>query len=196
MSAKELTQEIERETNATVVSEQTPTGVTFGHNLGRGEARQIGQMAAGAEGYVVNNTQTDIENVHTARERAQQMGWQVIDSGRGPVETVDNPEATLNRIENEVERPLEFVGDESQFQVTQREQDDLEDLKDEEGRGELRFVDKIVAANQEAIAQVVAPEVNKIINQKNFRIVDLENVYRQGVNKTLGVFNRRIGDRN
>lgn len=60
----------------------------------------------------------------------------------------------------------------------------------------LVFENRIVAKNQEGVAKMVAPEVDKLVGQKSFRPSDLERLYRQGVNTTLGVFNRKIGDRN
>lgn len=200
MSAKELTQEIERETSAAVMSERASAGTLEGHSLGRGEARQIGQMAAGAEGFVVKNTQTG-----AGREQAQRMGWQVLDGGQKTGiysseqagNTINNFEARqeIARDEAELEHPQGFVGEESNLQEQERLADDREDLASETGGG-LKFVDKIVTTNQEAIAQAIVPEVNKIVNRKSFRPAELMGVYQQGVNKTLGVFNRRIGDRN
>ena len=43
---------------------------------------------------------------------------------------------------------------------------------------------------------MVGPEVEKMVSQKSFRVSDLERIYRHGVNTTLGIFGRRIGDRN
>ena len=55
---------------------------------------------------------------------------------------------------------------------------------------------KATTKGQEEVTRKVVPEVDKIINKSSFRVRELEDVYRQGVNATLGVFNRRIGDRN
>lgn len=99
------------------------------------------------------------------------------------------------RDERELTQAQEFVGDESELQVKEREKDDQEDAQNEAGMG-LAFENRIVAKNQEAVARMVTPEVDKMVNQKSFRPSDLERLYRHGVNTTLGVFNRRIGDRN
>lgn len=153
MSAKELTAEIERETNAEV------------------------------EDFVVENTETDVN-----RSEMQETGRRILTG-----EQVASSE--IVRDEAELERPLEFVGEESAIQRQERLADDAEDLVSENGDG-LGFVDKIVATNQEAIARAIVPEVNKIINRKSFRPAELLSLYRQGTNKTLGVFNRKIGGRN
>lgn len=187
LSAKEMTAEIEQATN--VAPEQVA--------LGRGRMQQLGQVAAGAEDFVVKNTQTGM-----TRDRAQQMGWQVLEGGQtSGTEQIGNGlrniEASqeIARDEAELERPLEFVGDESPLQTQERLVDDQESMQNDEGKG-LGFVDKIVAANQEAVAQAVIPEVNKIINHKSYRPAELMSLYQKFTNKTLAIFNRRIGDRN
>lgn len=99
------------------------------------------------------------------------------------------------RDERELTQAQEFVGEESKIQTRERLADDLEDARNEAGEG-LGFENRIVAKNQEGVARMVAPEVDKLVNQKSFRVSDLERIYRHGVNATLGIFGRRIGDRN
>lgn len=99
------------------------------------------------------------------------------------------------RDERELTQAQEFVGEESRIQTEERLADDLEDARNEAGEG-LGFENRIVAKNQEGVARMVAPEVDKLVNQKSFRVSDLERIYRHGVNTTLGIFGRRIGDRN
>lgn len=190
LSAKELTEEIERETNANIVE------------MSRNQAQQLGKMAAGAEHLtVVNNTETDYN-----RGQAQRVGWQVIEGGKSAPQGIFSSgeagtaaeaaaEREILRDEAELEYPERFVGQESALQEQERLADDQEDMQSEEGKG-LKFVDKIVTANQEAVAQAIVPEVNKIVNRKSYRPEELAQLYRQGVNKTLAVFNRKIGDRN
>lgn len=104
-------------------------------------------------------------------------------------------EAELKRDEQELKKPLEFVGEESKLQSRERMADDAEDARNEMGEG-LRFENRIVAKNQEAVAQAVVPEVDKIMSQKSFRPALLDKLYREGVGAALEVFGRRIGDRN
>ena len=99
------------------------------------------------------------------------------------------------RDERELTQAQEFVGEESKIQTRERLADDLEDARNEAGEG-LGFENRIGAKNQEGVARMVAPEVDKLVNQKSFRVSDLERIYRHGVNTTLGIFGRRIGDRN
>ena len=99
------------------------------------------------------------------------------------------------RDERELTQAQEFVGEESKIQTRERLADDLEDARNEAGEG-LGFENRIVAKNQEGVARMVGPEVEKMVSQKSFRVSDLERIYRYGVNTTLGIFGRRIGDRN
>ncbi len=99
------------------------------------------------------------------------------------------------RDEQELTQAQEFVGEESKIQTRERLADDLEDARNEAGEG-LGFENRIVAKNQEGVARMVGPEVEKMVSQKSFRVSDLERIYRHGVNTTLGIFGRRIGDRN
>ena len=99
------------------------------------------------------------------------------------------------RDEQELTQAQEFVGEESRIQAKERLADDLEDARNEAGEG-LGFENRIVAKNQEGVARMVGPEVEKMVSQKSFRVSDLERIYRHGVNTTLGIFGRRIGDRN
>ncbi len=99
------------------------------------------------------------------------------------------------RDERELTQAQEFVGEESRIQTEERLADDLEDARNEAGEG-LGFENRIVAKNQEGVARMVGPEVEKMVSQKSFRVSDLERIYRHGVNTTLGIFGRRIGDRN
>jgi len=99
------------------------------------------------------------------------------------------------RDERELTQAQEFVGDESETQVRERLADDLEDARNEAGEG-LGFENRIVARNQEGVARAIAPEVDRMVNQGSFRPSDLYELYRRGVNATLEIFGRRIGDRN
>ncbi len=111
------------------------------------------------------------------------------------MERVNRAETEIKRDEIELEHPEEVVGDESRLQVAEHLADDREDLEHELGQG-LKFEVKATTKGQEEVTRKVVPEVDKIINKSSFRVRELEDVYRQGVNATLGVFNRRIGDRN
>ena len=89
----------------------------------------------------------------------------------------------------------DFVGEESSQQVGERLADDREDLMTEMGQG-LALENRVMAKTQEGVAKAVAPKVEQMVGQTSYRPADLMRLYRQGVNETLRVFNRRIGDRN
>ncbi len=124
--------------------------------------------------------------INQATDKEQTTGWEQLQQ---------LGEQELARDERELTEAREFVGEESKIQTRERLADDLEDARNEAGMG-LAFENRIVAKNQEGVAKMVAPEVDKLVGQKSFRPSDLERLYRQGVNTTLGVFNRKIGDRN
>lgn len=159
--------------------------------------------AAGAEG--LRDEQQARENVITGREKAQRMGWRVIDGGRKGEQAAVRAAETkaelltaageIARDETELVRPERFVGDESKIQIDEHKRDDAEDARNEAGMGPT-FENRIVAKNQEGVAKAVTPEVDKLAGQKSFQVSDLVDLYRKAVNKMLGVFNRRIGDRN
>lgn len=104
----------------------------------------------------------------------------------------EKPGAIFGAAETVADR-TEIIGEETQLQVDERLHDDAEDAASEEIGG---LEHKIVAKNQEGVARAMIPEIDKIVDQKVYRPADLERAYRHGVNATLAVFNRKIGDRN
>ena len=151
---------------------------------GNGEEAVRGQAEAGAE---------------VARAEGQGLGRKVIASGaaergqKGKGEREAGRE--LKRDEQELTEAEDFVGEESSQQVGERLADDREDLMTEMGQG-LALENRVMAKTQEGVAKVVAPKVEQMVGRANYRPADLMRLYRQGVNETLRVFNRRIGDRN
>ncbi len=101
--------------------------------------------------------------------------------------------AILGETTNLATERLEEVGVESGLQIEERMRDDAEDAVSEEVGG---FEHRIVAKNQEGVARAMMPEMERITAQRVYRPADLDKVYRRGVNATLAVFNRKIGDRN
>lgn len=173
--AREWTAEIEAATNAEVAARERA-------EAGNGEEAVRGQ--AGAE---------------VARAEGQGLGRKVIASGatergrKGKGEREAGWE--LKRDEQELTEAEDFVGEESSQQVGERLADDREDLMTEMGQG-LALENRVMAKTQEGVAKVVAPKVEQMVGQASYRPADLMRLYRQGVNETLRVFNRRIGDRN
>ena len=175
--AREWTAEIEAATNVEVAARERA-------EAGNGEEAVRGQAEAGAE---------------VARAEGQGLGRKVIASGatergrKGKGEREAGRE--LKRDERELTEAEDFVGEESSQQVGERLADDREDLMTEMGQG-LALENRVMAKTQEGVAKVVAPKVEQMVGQTSYRPADLMRLYRQGVNETLRVFNRRIGDRN
>ena len=175
--AREWTAEIEAATNVEVVARERA-------EAGNGEEAVRGQVEAGAE---------------VARAEGQGLGRKVIASGateggrKGKGEREAGRE--LEREERGWTEAEDFVGEESSQQVGERLADDREDLMTEMGQG-LALENRVMAKTQEGVAKAVAPKVEQMVGQASYRPADLMRLYRQGVNETLRVFNRRIGDRN
>lgn len=144
-----------------------------------------------------------------ARSEGQDLGRKIIASGnlrggsgaerakggRGAERALARDERELVRDERELTEAGQFVGEETSRQVGERLADDREDLMTEMGQG-LALENRVMAKTQEGVAKVVAPKVEQMVGQASYRPADLMRLYRQGVNETLRVFNRRIGDRN
>lgn len=181
VNAREWTAEIEAATNAEVAAREQGRETRGGQEAARGEAEQ------GAE---------------VARSEGQDLGRKIIASGnlRGEsgaerAEGGRGAERALARDERELTEAGQFVGEETSRQVGERLADDREDLMTEMGQG-LALENRVMAKTQEGVAKVVAPKVEQMVGQTSYRPADLMRLYRQGVNETLRVFNRRIGDRN
>lgn len=148
-------------------------------------------------------------NAEVARSEGQDLGRKIIASGnlrggsgaeraeggRGAERALARGERELARDERELAEAGQFVGEETSRQVGERLADDREDLMTEMGQG-LALENRVMAKTQEGVAKVVAPKVEQMVGQTSYRPADLMRLYRQGVNETLRVFNRRIGDRN
>lgn len=176
--AREWTAEIEAATNAEVAAREQGREASDDQEAARDEA-ELGAEVARAEG--------------------QGLGRKVIASGaaergrKGKGEREAGRE--LKRDEQELTEAEDFVGEESSQQVGERLADDREDLMTEMGQG-LALENRVMAKTQEGVAKVVAPKVEQMVGRASYRPADLMRLYRQGVNETLRVFNRRIGDRN
>ena len=179
VNAREWTAEIEAATNAEVAAREQGRETRGGQEAARGEAEQ------GAE---------------VARSEGQDLGRKIIASGNlrgesGAERALARGERELARDERELTEAGQFVGEETSRQVGERLADDREDLMTEMGQG-LALENRVMAKTQEGVAKVVAPKVEQMVGQTSYRPADLMRLYRQGVNETLRVFNRRIGDRN
>lgn len=187
VNAREWTAEIEVATNAEVAArEQAEAG--DGQDAARGEA-ELGAEVARSEGQDLGRKIIASGNLRggSGAERAE--------GGRGAERALARGERELARDERELTEAGQFVGEETSRQVGERLADDREDLMTEMGQG-LALENRVMAKTQEGVAKVVAPKVEQMVGQTSYRPADLMRLYRQGVNETLRVFNRRIGDRN
>ena len=194
VNAREWTAEIEAATNAEVAAREQAeagddqeTAREQGREVGGGQEAARGEAELGAE---------------VARSEGQDLGRKIIASGnlRGGREAERlgggrEAERALARDERELTEAGQFVGEETSRQVGERLADDREDLMTEMGQG-LALENRVMAKTQEGVAKAVAPKVEQMVGQASYRPADLMRLYRQGVNETLRVFNRRIGDRN
>ena len=181
VNAREWTAEIEAATNAEVAAREQGREVRDGQDAARGEAG-LGAEVARSEGQDLGRKIIASGNLRGGRE-AERLG-----GGR-------EAERALARDERELTEAGQFVGEETSRQVGERLADDREDLMTEMGQG-LALENRVMAKTQEGVAKVVAPKVEQMVGQTSYRPADLMRLYRQGVNETLRVFNRRIGDRN
>lgn len=180
-NAREWTAEIEAATNAEVAAREQGREARDGQDAARGEA-ELGAEVARSEGQDLGRKIIASGNLRGGR------GAERSEGGRGA-------ERELARDERELTEAGQFVGEETSRQVGERLADDREDLMTEMGQG-LALENRVMAKTQEGVAKAVAPKVEQMVGQTSYRPADLMRLYRQGVNETLRVFNRRIGDRN
>lgn len=188
VNAREWTAEIEAATNAEVAAREQGREARGGQEAARGEA-ELGAEVARSEGQDLGRKIIASGNLRggSGAERAE--------GGRGAERALAQGERELARDERELTEAGQFVGEETSRQVGERLADDREDLMTEMGQG-LALENRVMAKTQEGVAKVVAPKVEQMVGQTSYRPADLMRLYRQGVNETLRVFNRRIGDRN
>ena len=187
-NAREWTAEIEAATNAEVVAREQGREARDGQDAARGET-ELGAEVARSEGQDLGRKIIASGNLRGGRE-AERLG-----GGREAERALARGERELARDERELTEAGQFVGEETSRQVGERLADDREDLMTEMGQG-LALENRVMAKTQEGVAKVVAPKVEQMVGQTSYRPADLMRLYRQGVNETLRVFNRRIGDRN
>lgn len=188
VNAREWTAEIEAATNAEVAAREQGREASDDQEAARGEA-ELGAEVARGEGQDLGRKIIASGNLRggSGAERAE--------GGRGAERALARGERELARDERELTEAGQFVGEETSRQVGERLADDREDLMTEMGQG-LALENRVMAKTQEGVAKAVAPKVEQIVGQAIYRPADLMRLYRQGVNETLRVFNRRIGDRN
>lgn len=188
VNAREWTAEIEAATNAEVVAREQGREARDDQYAARGEV-ELGAEVARSEGQDLGRKIIASGNLRggSGAERAE--------GGRGAERALARGERELARDERELTEAGQFVGEETSRQVGERLADDREDLMTEMGQG-LALENRVMAKTQEGVAKVVAPKVEQMVGQTSYRPADLMRLYRQGVNETLRVFNRRIGDRN
>ena len=187
-NAREWTAEIEAATNAEVAAREQGREARDGQDAARGET-ELGAEVARSEGQDLGRKIIASGNLRGG------SGAQRSEGGRGAERALARGERELARDERELTEAGQFVGEETSRQVGERLADDREDLMTEMGQG-LALENRVMAKTQEGVAKVVAPKVEQMVGQTSYRPADLMRLYRQGVNETLRVFNRRIGDRN
>lgn len=161
-------------------------------------------IAAGAEGLSTERSgfapeQAEPKNEAAARERAKQMGWQVIDGGkvarnaegvpRGPEMDTPDYEAAqeILRDEDELVNSTDYVGVETPLQVDERLQREMENLQNEDDpKRDLEA--RIAHESQEKIARETMVEVNKIVNHKQFSPLELVRLHRKMGNMVLNSY--------
>lgn len=197
MNARELTAEIDRATDLAVAAGAEEMAMQPGAGMG--------QPNFGTE-------QTDARIMELARERAKQMGWQVLDGGKATGDAGQVPEMAgaqafdmgamcspevygaafeaaeeLKRDENELVNSTEYVGVETQLQVDERLAREQENLKNENDPTR-DFEARIASKSQEKIAHETMLEVNKIVNHKQFAPMDLVRLQRKMGNMVLNSY--------
>lgn len=188
VNAREWTAEIEAATNAEVAAREQGREARGGQDAARGET-ELGAEVARSEGQDLGRKIIASGNLRGGRGAEQSEG------GRKVERALARDERELARDERELTEAGQFVGEETSRQVGERLADDREDLMTEMGQG-LALENRVMAKTQEGVAKAVAPKVEQMVGQAIYRPADLMRLYRQGVNETLRVFNRRIGDRN
>ena len=188
VNAREWTAEIEAATNAEVAAREQGREARGGQEAARGEV-ELGAEVARSEGQDLGRKIIASGNLRGG------SGAERSEGGRKAERALARGERELARDEWELTEAGQFVGEETSRQVGERLADDREDLMTEMGQG-LALENRVMAKTQEGVAKVVAPKVEQMVGQTSYRPADLMRLYRQGVNETLRVFNRRIGDRN
>ncbi len=159
-------------------------------------------MAAGAEERVFD-TQARVESdgvmPGVARERAQMMGWQVLEGGNNVVDGVtDGVRRTegvvdfeaaqeIRHDQAELTHPEEFVGDETTVQMGERlanqQENSLNDI-DPKRNSEAQ----IAARSQEKIAQAAMKEVEGLMGKKQVLPAEIMEIWRKQGDKVLNSF--------
>lgn len=178
VNAREMTAEIDRATDLAVAAGAEELSATQANLV----PEQIGAI-----------------DPAVARERAKQMGWQVIDGGKvaGNTETVsrgseiDIPgsEAVqeILRDEDELVNSTEYVGVETPLQVDERLAREQENLQNEDDP-RRDFEARVAHESQEKIARETMIEVNKIVNHKQFSPIELVRLHRKMGNMVLNSY--------
>ena len=174
VSAKELTDEINRETDLA--------------------------LAAGAEEQGLTETMSQVRQMPTVSHvQAERMGWKVLELGKengsfGVVRDSENLQSLGGEVKQEILRdedellnPTDYVGVESELQVQERLADAKENLRNEDDP-KRDFEAKIATSSQEKIAQSAIAEVDKIINHGHFSPFELQQAYRKIGNVMLESF--------
>ncbi len=199
LSAKEMTEEIDRATDAAagVDLAEGRNGMGFSDNavwnaqgVGVTEVTDAQAQALG-RGAIFGRSGNEVPmngGYETPTERA--FG-QIENTGEASVEAA----AELSEVENEMANPEVFVGLASDVEVEERARQDWETAENEADPGRSRIAE-IEYKNQEAVAKGVAPEVEKMLHEKSFELAGLLELYREGRNKTLDVVNHPIGKDN
>lgn len=201
-NAKDLTAEIDRETDAMVRE-------TLGQLEGIERNNIDGEMGLAGE---------SVQGVGISAAQAQALGrgaifggYEVPGNGATAPE-VAAPEATaetddmmarpeieavaeLSEDLNQIQHPERFVGDETAVQRQEYQRQDEEAVRrDEDKNGSWGA--GVAFKNQEGVARYVATEAEKMVRQPKYELNGLTDLYRQGVRRTLATLDREIGARN
>ncbi len=155
ISAKELTRQIDQETDLGLVA--GAEGQSFG-----GVMPVVSEQAA-----------------NDARMQAEQLGWKVLDGGRGELVGDSGQEAAQEVVRDEAEltHPEQFVGDETPLQVQENLEAQAENLRNEENP-KRDFEARIVAKSEEELARVAMRETEKFTHKGVFSPADVVKMHR------------------
>lgn len=182
MNARDLTAEIDRETEALVDGAPVQAESAIAErveNPGVSEARAqaIGRGAifGGYEQRVPDGIATE-----------------VVEPARREVEAAVELSEDLNRIQH----AEKFAGETTEVQRAEYAKEDMEFARWEETGAHGAFEAKVAYRNQEEVAKDVAPAVEKMMRQPKYELRELAEIYREGTRRTLATFDREIGARN
>ena len=216
--ARDLTTEIDRETDAAVLNEQETTGAVEADATGTemAEAKTAEAKKAGAAGIESLAEQARAEAAKTeVHELEQGAGWR---AGEVSAETRALGGVALERaviasntavkeqvavengyVDTGIEAGRNVIGGESKKQIEERAKDDLENARMETGvdlPAELQGQAEILSRNQESLTKGAVVAIDQLTRQREVKPAQLERQVWQMRMKMLDTMGRKFGERN